>query len=80
MIRHLPIFNAQDYEKSELANIVDLITQELINANGNMYSVIKDDIKKLNNRIFNLYSINNKEKKLIISEVKKFNQNFNSIY
>jgi len=49
MIRHLPIFNAQDYEKSELANIVDLITQELINANGNMYSVIKDDINKLNN-------------------------------
>ncbi len=80
MIRHLPIININNYEKRDLVNLVELITHELRIANGKMHLLIKEDIKKLNNCIFNLYSINNEEKKLIISEVKKFNQNFNSIY
>jgi hypothetical protein len=80
MIRHLPILNAKDYDKRELATLVHFITQELIVNNGVMNKLIKDKIKKLNNRIFNLYSINSQEKKILISEVKKINQNFNLIY
>lgn len=79
MIRHLPIINVQKDKREEISKIVELITFDLEeNEKLNQRSI--NFVKKLNDRVFNLYSMNEGDQALMKAKVKLFNPYFDLIY
>ncbi|MBY9007399.1 MAG: SAM-dependent DNA methyltransferase [Candidatus Lokiarchaeota archaeon] len=80
MIRHLPIVKIQDKEKKILSEKVDFITNQLEFNNGELNKSIKQSIVDINDIIFEYFSIEDRERELMINKVKEFNKYYNLIY
>jgi len=80
MIRHLPIVQASDQEKFEVASRVDNIIGHLKNKKGETNEEIGQLIRDLDKIIFNLYSITEKEQSKIKSNVINQIEYFKKIY
>lgn len=79
MIRHLPIINVQKDKREEISKLVELITYDLdINEKLNQRTI--SFVKKLNDCVFNLYSMNEGDQALMKAKVKLFNPYFDLIY
>jgi hypothetical protein len=80
MIRHLPLINPNSETKLRICEKVDLITRNLEKFNGQISEKLKQEIRNTDATLFDLYSIDEKEQKLIISSVKNQISYFNQIY
>ena len=80
MIRHLPIIHCEQELKQEVIRRVDNITNLLSQFNGNFTDESKQFSKEIDDLIFELYSISDKEKKVIISLLKSQVDFFKNIY
>ncbi|MFX1494003.1 MAG: class I SAM-dependent DNA methyltransferase [Promethearchaeota archaeon] len=80
MIRHIPIIHCQEDLKQELATKVNRVSQFLLQSNGKLTNQTKQFVKEIDNKIFELYSITNPEKKAIISTIKEQIDFFRNIY
>ncbi|MFX0027483.1 MAG: class I SAM-dependent DNA methyltransferase [Candidatus Hermodarchaeota archaeon] len=80
MIRHLPIIHCPKYLKVELATKVNKISQFLFRSDGKLTNKTKEFVKEIDNKVFELYSITNQEKKTIISIIKEQIDFFENIY
>ncbi len=80
MIRHIPIMNANDQAKRDIAEKADHIISFLAK-NDNIYDEeIIVLLKIIDDSIFNLYSITENERKIIISDIKTRIKHFGRIY
>lgn len=80
MIRHLPILKPDEPLKLELAKKVDLIINFFETNNGVINEKISEIIKQIDDSIFNLYFISEKNKEVIKSEIKKYIKFYAEIY
>ncbi|MFX1313915.1 MAG: Eco57I restriction-modification methylase domain-containing protein, partial [Promethearchaeota archaeon] len=80
MIRHLPIIHSQKDLKQEIITKVNKISQILLQSNGELTNKTKQYIKDIDNLVFELYSITDKEKKTIISVIKAQIDFYRNIY
>ncbi|TFG00921.1 MAG: hypothetical protein EU541_01010 [Promethearchaeota archaeon] len=80
MIRHLPIIRISDSKKEEIAELVDLLTKEFKNSNGDLTKAIKEKTIILNDILFNIYNIGNDKQRYMIKEIKKYNPFFKTIF
>lgn len=81
MIRHLPIVKAEKSKKKQIADIVDLISEELSITNGELNTTLKSNFIALNDLIFRLYSLEKKRNQiLMLSKINKINPFFTLIY
>ncbi|MFX1457589.1 MAG: class I SAM-dependent DNA methyltransferase [Promethearchaeota archaeon] len=80
MIRHIPIVNIDYQNKLNLAEKVNEITKIFQENIGSSYDQTKQLLKEVDRIIFRLYSISNKEKQMIISDVKSRIKHFENIY
>ncbi|MFX0083862.1 MAG: Eco57I restriction-modification methylase domain-containing protein [Candidatus Hodarchaeota archaeon] len=80
MIRHLPIVNPPDQLKLKLTENVKIINKLFKDNEGVITQNIRQVIKEIDDSIFNLYSIKENEKKMIISDVKKRIKFFENVY
>ncbi|MFX1554178.1 MAG: TaqI-like C-terminal specificity domain-containing protein, partial [Promethearchaeota archaeon] len=80
MIRHLPIVKSNKEIKIKIAEKVDTIMNLLILNNGIANERTYQLLREIDNIIFNLYTISESEKDLIISKTKKQNKHFNLVY
>lgn len=79
MIRHLPIKKIDQKQKNNISKLIDLISNDFETEKG-LNDKIITNIKELNNIIFELFSLNNNDRNLMINKVKLFNPFFNNIY
>ncbi|TFG28144.1 MAG: hypothetical protein EU532_05930 [Promethearchaeota archaeon] len=80
MIRHLPIVNPDGHIKSEIVKKTEIILNLFEARNGEMNEEIAKILRDIDYIIFNLYPITDKERKIIIDEVKSKIDYFNIIY
>ena len=80
MIRHLPIIDISDNLKLELSSKVDKIINNLKNDQGIFKEETRSLIIGIDDIIFNLYSLTEKESQVIILNLKKRISYFNDIY
>jgi predicted RNA methylase len=74
MIRHLPIIKPDDSVRSDISKRVTKIINNMEENNGVLSKDIKDLIREVDDMIFNLYSITEQERNMILANIK------NSIY
>jgi hypothetical protein len=79
MIRHLPILRIDEKKKLEISSLVDIISSNL-EKNKMLNGETIRYIKKLNDNVFQLYSINDKERAIMIKKVKLNNTYMQLIY
>ncbi len=70
MIRHLPIAPCEKNIKKNIAQYVDVIISSFKKEQGKLNEFLINKIKMLDDIIFNLYNINNEQKKLILNSLK----------
>ncbi len=80
MIRHLPIVAAKDGVKFDIVSKVDDIIDHMKNSMGQLNEDIGQPIKELDDMIFNLYSMTEKEQSIIKSHVKNQIEFFKNVY
>jgi len=80
MIRHLPIVAAKDDVKFDIVSKVDEIIDHMKNSMGQLNEDIGQPIKELDDMIFNLYSMTEKEQSIIKSHVKNQIEFFKNVY
>ena len=80
MIRHLPIIRANGKIKSEIITIVDKILSQLEINRGKMNKNISQLIREIDNIIFKIYSMTEKEQSIIKSYVINQIEYFKNIY
>jgi hypothetical protein len=80
MIRHLPIVNAPIIEKNLISELVQLIIYSLMETNGIYTKKNIEDIKSLENIVFDLYKMEYNERELIISDIKSRIAYYKRIY
>ncbi|MFX1280047.1 MAG: Eco57I restriction-modification methylase domain-containing protein [Promethearchaeota archaeon] len=80
MIRHLPILKPDEPLKLELAKKVDIIINFFETNNGAINQKISEILKQIDDSIFNLYFISEKNKEVIKSEIKKYIKFYAEIY
>ncbi|MFX1575337.1 MAG: Eco57I restriction-modification methylase domain-containing protein [Promethearchaeota archaeon] len=80
MIRHLPIVNPRSQIKQIIINRVEDIELNLNKNNGTINNQTNQLLKEIDDVIFNLYSMSNDEKKLVISNVTNQIRHFKIIY
>ena len=80
MIRHLPIATVDNQTKVKLANDVDEIILLFEKNEGFLTERTEELIRNLDDTIMKLYLMTEKEKKIIISDVKKRVKYFGKIY
>ncbi len=80
MIRHLPIMKANGDIKSQIVSHVDYITNYLEKNKGTTSKSINQNLIEIDDIIFNLYSITEDERKIIISYIKNQIYYFKNIY
>ncbi len=80
MIRHLPIVKPTNQLKIKLAENVKIINKLFNDNNGAINQNIRQVVKEIDDLVFNLYSISEDERKIIISDIKKRIRFFENIY
>lgn len=80
MIRHIPIVAAKDGVKFDIVSKVDDIIDHMKNSMGQLNEDIGQPIKELDDMIFNLYSMTEKEQSIIKSHVKNQIEFFKNVY
>jgi hypothetical protein len=80
MIRHLPIVKSDGHIKSEIVKKTDILLNLFEDRNGEINEEIAKTLRELDKIVFNLYSITDKERKIIIDNVKNKIDFFNIIY
>ena len=80
MIRHIPIVKPNSQIKSKIVKITDNVINLFEGKNGKLDDEISDFLQEIDDLIFNLYSITDKERKSIIYNVKNKIDYFNIIY
>ncbi|MHA1255429.1 MAG: Eco57I restriction-modification methylase domain-containing protein [Promethearchaeota archaeon] len=80
MIRHLPIIGIKDDVKIKISKDVDQILNEYKKSAGVINNTIIKLSQKIDNLFFKLYSITEKESKIIISILKEQSNYFREIY
>ncbi len=70
MIRHLPIINVNEDVKISISTKVDKIIYNLKNRNGVMDKETRALLKEIDLKFFDLYSLTEQERQIIISNVK----------
>ena len=80
MIRHLPIIKPESQIKLKIANYVEEIELNLKLNKGNIDHHTNKLLKTIDDIVFNLYSVSNDEKDLILSNIKNQIKHFKSIY
>ncbi len=80
MIRHLPIVKPNEEVKNYIASRVDLIINRLEKSRGKINDYIIKLMRIIDEKIFNLYSITETERNVIISCLKNQITHFKNIY
>ncbi len=80
MIRHLPIIKPEEKLRNEITLKVDQIIRKLQENNGELNKEINIILKKIDQIIFNLFSLNEQEINIIISNIKGRINYFNKLY
>jgi len=80
MIRHLPIIKPPEQLKLKLAENAKIITKLFIDNNGAINQNIRQVAKEIDELVFNLYSISEDKRKIIISDIKKRIRFFENVY
>lgn len=80
MIRHLPIVKPTNQLKIKLAENVNTLNKLFKDNNGEINQDISQVLKEVDESIFNLYSITENEKKMIVSDVKNQIRFFDNVY
>ena len=80
MIRHLPIVKPPEQLKLKLAENVKIINKLFKDNNGAINQNIRQVAKEIDDLVFNLYSISEDERKIIISDIKKRIRFFEKVY
>ncbi|MGQ4872837.1 MAG: Eco57I restriction-modification methylase domain-containing protein [Promethearchaeia archaeon] len=80
MIRHLPIATCEKNMKKNIAQYVDVIISSFKKEQGKLNEFIINKIKMLDDIIFNLYNINNEQKKLILNSLRNKVGYFKTLY
>jgi len=80
MIRHLPIIKPKTQIKHNIVKYVEEIDFNLKQNKGNKNNQTNQLLKEIDDTIFNLYSISNDERKLVISKITNQIKHFKIIY
>jgi hypothetical protein len=80
MIRHIPILKPNRQVKTEIVKKTENVIDSFEARNGKIDQNIIKLLQEIDNLIFDLYNITDKEKKIIISNVKNNVEYFNVIY
>lgn len=80
MIRHLPLIKPNEEIIVELSGYVDRISQDLRNNDGQPNEDVYNLLRDIDDIIFNLYELNEDEKKIIKTSCASFIDYFNSVY
>ena len=80
MIRHLPIIKPTEQLKLKLAENVDIINKLFKDNKGIMTHNIRQVVKDSDDLVFDLYSMSEDEKRIIISDIKKQINFFEDVY
>ncbi len=70
MIRHLPIKNAPSDRKKKLSELVQSVTNSLLESNGIYDEDNLSRIRDVEDIIFDLYDLENNERDMIVSDIK----------
>jgi glutaredoxin len=80
MIRHLPIIKPTEQLKQKLAENVNIINRLFKDNNGIINKNIRQVVKDSDDLIFELYSVSEAERKIIISDIKQQIKFFENVY
>jgi hypothetical protein len=80
MIRHLPIKNASSDRKKKLSELVQDIVNSLMKSNGMYNKDIIDNIRSVEDIIFEVYNIERDERKMIVSDLINRIDLFKNVY
>jgi hypothetical protein len=80
MIRHLPVKNASQDQKKTLSEKVQYVINALLKSNGKLNGKIIQELKQMEDIIFELYEIDGNEREMIVSEIKNRIDFFKKVY
>ncbi|MBY8988096.1 MAG: N-6 DNA methylase, partial [Candidatus Lokiarchaeota archaeon] len=80
MIRHLPIKKALSNQKKKLSEIVQSITNFLLKSNGIYNEDLLSKIREVEDLIFDLYNLENRERDMIVSDIKNRVEFYKKVY
>ena len=80
MIRHLPIKNASPDQKKILSEKVQVVINTLLNSNGKLNGEIVQELRQIEDIIFELYEIDGNERDMIVSDIKNRIDFFKKVY
>ena len=80
MIRHLPVKNAFQDQKKTLSEKVQYVINALLKSNGKLNGKIIQELKQMEDIIFELYEIDGNEREMIVSEIKNRIDFFKKVY
>jgi len=70
MIRHLPIKNASHNQKKIVSEKVQFVINALTNSKGKLNGEIINVLRQIDDSVFDLYDLENKEREMIVSTIK----------
>ncbi len=80
MIRHLPIKDAPFEKKEKLSELVQKVINSLLKSNGTYNETNLSIIGEVENIIFDLYDLENKERDIIVSDIKNRVDLYKNVY
>ncbi|MCK4384199.1 MAG: hypothetical protein KAW66_12950, partial [Candidatus Lokiarchaeota archaeon] len=80
MIRHLPIKNASSDKKKILSEKVQGIISALPNSKGKLNREIINVLRQIDDFVFDLYDLENKEREMIVSTIKNRVEFYKKVY
>ncbi len=80
MIRHLPIKNASPDQKKTLSEKAQYVINALLKSNGKLNGKIINDLRQIEDIIFELYEIDGNERDMIVSDIKNRIDFFKKVY
>ncbi len=80
MIRHLPIKAASPDQKKVLSEKVQNAINSLLKSNGKLNEDVKNELRKIEDIIFELYEIDRNEQEIIVSDIKNRISFYEKVY
>jgi len=80
MIRHLPIKSAPPDQKKTLSKKVQNVINALLNSNEKLNGEIVQELRQIDDIIFELYEIDGNERETIVSDIKNRIDFFKKVY
>ena len=80
MIRHLPIKAASPGQKKVLSEKVQNVINSLLKSNGKLNEDAINELRKIEDIIFELYEIDRNEQEIIVSDIKNRINFYEKIY